>query len=450
MEENVIKEEKELSKFKRYLICIKKGWLIILILTVIGILTGLVIADKSYSNKYEEITYCTLNFRYNSNLDVDYDDIISESNIERCKKITKSLETGSKVSTYQYVDIKNIKIEKKNDYYTIYADKDAFNVSKDYTYNDSAAKGFLKHLTLLVLITDKEIEEYNNSDVKGNSVFNNFDNDFYKANSLDSEGKLLIEYSNPDAVNLNKEYKIMYYSIWISSSFLLMLVVSLILIFIFIDKLNMNIKREYDNEKIYRTPFHKKFFNDSLKVFKDLKSLVLIAFLLGLVMICKFIPIPSGFGELGIGFSFLFLSVACMLFGPYPALVIGALSDILGYMVRPDGPFFIGYTIQAMVACFAYALCFHKTYVTFTRCLIARVIVNFLCNVIIGTISRAIMLGLGYDAFMTYLLTISLPKNIVYLLPQSLLLFFVLKAVSMPLYHMNLMDERISTNFSFF
>ena len=39
---------------------------------------------------------------------------------------------------------------------------------------------------------------------------------------------------------------------------------------------------------------------------------------------------------------------------------------------------------------------------------------------------------------------------IVYLLPQSLLLFFVLKAVSMPLYHMNLMDERISTNFSFF
>ena len=103
-----------------------------------------------------------------------------------------------------------------------------------------------------------------------------------------------------------------------------------------------------------------------------------------------------------------------------------------------------------MVACFAYALCFHKTYVTFTRCLIARVIVNFLCNVIIGTISRAIMLGLGYDAFMTYLLTISLPKNIVYLLPQSLLLFFVLKAVSMPLYHLNLMDERISTNFSFF
>ena len=174
------------------------------------------------------------------------------------------------------------------------------------------------------------------------------------------------------------------------------------------------------------------------------------AILLSMVLVCKFIPIPSGFGELGIGFSYLFLSTAAMIFGPIPSLLIGALSDILGYIIRPEGEFFIGYTIQAMVACFTYALCFHKTYITFTRCLIARVVVNFLCNVIIGSISRAIMLSLSYDAFMTYVLTISLPKNIIYLLPQSLLLFFVLKAIANPLYHMNLIDERVSSNFSFF
>ncbi len=450
MGENEILEEKKESKFKRYLTCLKKGWLIILILSLIGLLTGLIIADKTYHKKYEEITYATLNFKYTSNQNINYNDIISESNIARCKKITKSLETGNTVRTYQYVDITNIKIESKDGYYKLSANIDSFNVSSDYSYSDSAAKGFLKHLTLLVLITDEEIEEYNNSDVKGHSVFANFDNDFYKANSLDDEGKLLIEYSNPDAVKLNNEYKITYYTIWISSAFLVMLIISLVFIFIYIDKLNKNIKREYDNKTIYRTPFHKSFFKDSLKVFKNLKSLVMIAILLALVMVCKFIPIPSGFGELGLSFSFLFLGVACMLFGPYPALAIGFLSDVLGYLIKPDGAFFIGYTIQSMVACFAYALCFHKTYVTFTRCLVARVIVNFLCNVIIGTISRAIMLGMGYDAFMTYLLTISLPKNIIYLLPQSLLLFFVIKAVSMPLYHLNLVEEKVATNFSFF
>ncbi len=444
------KEIKEVSKFKKYLMCLKKGWLIIVILTVIGLLTGLIIADKTYHKKYEETTYCVLNFRYTNDVNLNYNEIISESNIERTKKITKSLETGNKVSTYRYIEISEIKINKLDGYYLLYADIDAFNVSKDSTYSDSAAKGFLKHLTVMPLITDEEIEAYNNSDIKGHSVFDNFDLDYYKANSLDSDGKLNIEYSNPEAMKLNSENKIMYYSIWIGSATLLMLIVSLIFIFIFIDKLEFDIKKEYDNENLYRHPFHKSFFKNSMNAFKKVRSLVLMAVLLSLVLVCKFIPIPSGFGELGLGFSYLFLSTASMIFGPIPSLLIGATSDILGYIIRPDGEFFIGYTIQAMVACFTYAMCFHKTYITFTRCLIARVIVNFLCNVIIGSISRAIMFGLGYDAFMTYVLTISLPKNIIYLLPQSLLLFFVLKALANPLYHLNLIDERVSSNFSFF
>ena len=214
-------EEKniEISKFKKYLICLKKGWLIILILSIIGILTGLIIADKTYHKKYEEITYSVLNFRYKNDLKINYNEIISENNINRAKKITKSLETGNKVSTYQYVDIKNIKIENNSDHYTIYADKESFNVSKDGTYSDSAAKGFLKHLALLVLITDEEIEQYNNSDIKGHSVFDNFDKDYYENNSLDENKALIINYSNPDAIKLNKDDKIRYYSIWISSSF---------------------------------------------------------------------------------------------------------------------------------------------------------------------------------------------------------------------------------------
>lgn len=445
-----LEEKQELSKFKKYLLCLKKGWLIIVILTIIGILSGLIIADKTYHKKYEEVTYSVLNFRYKTNVDINYNEIISKSNIKRAKKLTKSLETGSKITTYQYVDIKNIKIENNNDHYTIYANFEAFNVSKEGTYSDVAAKGFLKHLTLLVLISDEEIEEYNNSDIKGHSVFDNFDNDYYKANSLDDTGALKILYSNPDAIKLNKDLKIRYYSIWISSSFGFMLLVSLIFIYIYIDKLNLNVKKEYDNKTLYRHPFHLKFFADSKKAFSNVKSLTLMAILLAAVLVCKFIPIPSGFGELGLGFSYLFLSTASMIFGPIPSLAIGALSDILGYLIRPEGDFFIGYTIQAMLACFTYALCFHKTYITFTRCLIARVIVNFFCNVIIGSISRAIMLGLGYDAFMTYVLTISLPKNIIYLLPQSLLLFAVLKALANPLYHMDLIDEKVKANFSFF
>ena len=454
MEENKIEEtkveEKEISKFRKYLICIKKSWLMILMLSLIGIFVGLVIANRTFKKPYEENNYCVLNFKYTNEIDLNYKDIISENNIKRCKTITKSLETGSKISTYQYVDIIDIRIEKNSDYYTIYANKDSFNVSQTYEYSDSAAKGFLKHLTVLLLITDEEIADYNQSEVKGHSVFTNFDKEFYNANSLDSDGKLIINYSNPEATKLNNNAKITYHVIWISSSCGVLFLLSFLFIFIFIDKLDLNIKREYDNNTKYRTPFHRSFFRNSLKTFNNLKSLIIISLLLGLVMISKFIPIPSGFGQLGISFGFLFLATACMLYGPYPALLIGLLSDVIGFLIHPTGSFFIGYTFQAMLACFFYALCLHKTYITFTRCFIARVGVNIICNAIIGTICHAIINSFSFDATMTYFLLTSLPKNLIYLLPQSALLYFVLKALAIPLSSLKLMRPEVAKNISFF
>ena len=450
MEEKRLEEEK--SWFKKYLLCIKKGWLIVLILTLICSLTGFIIANFTFSKPYVEENFAVLNFRYKENVQINYLEIVSKDNIDRCKKITKSLETGKNISTYQYVDIdetKDIKIEKKDNYYTIYCNPDCFNVSSDGEYSDAVAKGFLKHLTLLVLISDEEIEEYNNSNLSKNEVFNKFDKEFYEANSL-VDKKLIIEYADPNAIELNKDFQIKYYSLWILSFTLFGLVVSLIFIFIFKDKLDTNLKKEYDNKEVYKTPFHISFFKDSIKVFRDVKSLTLMGAILGLVMVCKFIPIPSGFGQLGIGLSYLFLSIGSMIFGPIPSIIMGALSDILGFVIKPSGTFFFGYTLNAMISCFTYALCFHKSYITFTRCLVARVIVNLFVNVILGSIWWAMMNNYVYEAFVVHLLTISLPKNLVYLLPQSLLLFFVLKAVSMPLYQMNLMDEKISHSFSFF
>lgn len=453
---HISKNKEKIPYFKKVVHAFKKGWIIILMMTLIGTLTGLVIADKTYHKKYQEENYVVLNFRYTEEADLsdfNYKDIISQSNIERCKKLTKSLETGSALKTYQYVEIEDgsINIVKNKDSYTIKASPDSFNVSADGTYNDSAAKGFLKHLTLLPFISDEEIEAHSKiSEKVGHDVFKVFDKTYYEENSLDENKKIIIEYANPDAVNLNKEDKINYFRNWIMYFTLGFILISLILLIVlaaFIDKI---VVREYDNKKIFRTPFHLSFFNGSLKAFKDIKSLVIMSLLLAAVMVCKFIPIPSGFGELGIGFGFLFLATACMLFGPYPALVIGLLSDVIGYMIKPDGMFFIGYTFQAMLACFAYSLCLHKTYVTFTRCFIARVIVNLVCNVIIGGISWGIISKFNVDQTITYILTTSLPKNLVYLLPQSLVLFIVLKAILRPVSAFNLADEKIAKTVSLF
>ena len=448
MEENV--KEENTSKITKYLICLKKGWFILVVFTVIGLLLGLIIANKSFNPPCIENNYVTLNFRYTNNIVIDYDEIISEKNIERTKKITKSLETGSKISTYKLVKIEDIKIVKNDGYYTIYADMNSFNVGENKTYSDTVAKGFLKHLTILPLITDEEIEKYNKTDDKGNIVFQNFDKEFYKTNSLDSDGKILIIYSDPEAASINHNAKVKYYSILITSTTLGFLLLGLIFVYIYIDKLNLSLEKKYDNIEIYRTPFHLSFFKKSIHSLSNLKSLVFLALILGMVMVSKYLTIPSGFADLGLGFGYLFLSIACMIFGPIPSLLIGVLSDVLGFMVKPSGQFFIGYTFQAVVACFTYGMLFYKTHITFSRVLLARVIVNFFCNVFIGTLCKSFTDALNYEQAMVYVLTISLPKNLVYLLPQSLLLFFVLKAVTIPLSALNVINPQIAESVSFF
>ena len=80
----------------------------------------------------------------------------------------------------------------------------------------------------------------------------------------------------------------------------------------------------------------------------------MIAMLFALMLVCKLIPIPGGFGSLGIGFTYLFFSVTCMIYGPVYGFVIGAVLDILGFfMPNGGGPIFhLGYTLQTALTGF--------------------------------------------------------------------------------------------------
>ena len=432
---------------KKILLCLKKGIMIDIVFLAIGLLVGILIAHYAF---HDTVSF---HFRYTDTVEVDTKAIISDEAIKKTKEVTKSWYTGSKLSvtdgktTYQMVELSGLTIEGDNQNgYVITVNKSSFNVSgSNKEYSDAVARGFLKHLVLMS-IDQAKVDEYNTNytytNSKGNEVLGIttiFDNDFYNQNSVDASGNLL---------KTEIETKAMLIAGAIGLGVGLILGITFCLIFI--GKYDMEVVHEYDNDEIYRTPFHLSYFKKSLESFKSVKSLVTIALLLGLVMISKFLRIPSGFSDLGIGFGYLFLAIACMMFGPIPSLVIGALSDVIGYLIMPDGTFFIGYTFQAMLACFTYGMCFYKTHITFSRVLLARVVVNFICNVIIGSLCRAFVFGLSNEAMMTYMIGISLPKNLVYLLPQSLLLYFVLKAVTVPMSAMNLINPQIAENISFF
>ena len=71
--------------------------------------------------------------------------------------------------------------------------------------------------------------------------------------------------------------------------------------------------------------------------------------------------------------------------------------------------------------------------------------VNLFVNTILGTLWWWIINDYSFS-FSWYLLTMELPKNLVYLLPQSALMYFVIKSLSKPLLRAQLIDEEIALN----
>lgn len=206
-----------------------------------------------------------------------------------------------------------------------------------------------------------------------------------------------------------------------------------------------------DNINIFKTPFHKKYWQDSTLFFKKVKNIAFISVLFALMMASKLIPIPSGFGSLGIGFGYLFFAIISACYGPLAGIVIGILSDNLGYFLFPNGyAYFPGYMLDSLLAGFIYGICFYKTKITFTKCLWARVFVNLFINVLIGSFWWKIIYGLDFSGYISYVFFISLPKNLIYLIPQSIMLYLLFIFISKPLARVGLIDKKVSDNIMLF
>ena len=227
-------------------------------------------------------------------------------------------------------------------------------------------------------------------------------------------------------------------------------VIASLILFNFIKKEeNENIE---DNKTLYKTPFHLSYWKESLNTFKDTKKMVSLAMIFSLLLVSKFFILPSGFGNLGIGFGFIFLSIIGLMYGPTTGLIIGALSDIIGYFITPQtGPFNFGFTIQAALAAFTYGLTFYKTKLSFSKIILSRIITNLLLNVILGSYLQCLIFVKGgtitnelfFETLKIYMLTYSLPKNLLTLIPQSIVLFIIFKAILPVLVKFNYIDNKV-------
>lgn len=206
----------------------------------------------------------------------------------------------------------------------------------------------------------------------------------------------------------------------------------------------------YDNIDVYRSPFHLSYWKKSMHFFSSVKNIASIAMLLALMLTSKMLILPSGFGNLGLSFGFIFFSIACILYGPLCGLIVGFLSDILGFFLFDTSgtAFFIGYVFQAMVTGIIYGLMLYRTRLTFFRIFLTRLLIALISNVIVGSLSWGFVAGYNWEQTFSYMVLLSLPKNLVYLIPQSLLLFVVIRFAIPPLTRFGAIDTKIAKNIS--
>lgn len=135
-------------------------------------------------------------------------------------------------------------------------------------------------------------------------------------------------------------------------------------------------------------------FTESAAELKDLRAVIVTGLLIALSMVIEMYTINLGFAK--INFAFLAIAAIGMLYGPTVSFFAGAVCDILGYIVAPDGAFFPLYTLIGAAQGLIYGLIAYRKLVKrstgnpyrnpemLLRLAVARVVdvlvINLVCN----------------------------------------------------------------------
>ena len=114
-----------------------------------------------------------------------------------------------------------------------------------------------------------------------------------------------------------------------------------------------------------------------------------------------------------------------MLFGPVTGAMAVGVSDIINYIANPKGAFFPGFTISAMVSGIIYGLSFYKKKVSLKRCIIAKIAIVLIVDILLNTLWLSILYGKGFFV----LLPMRIVKNVVMIPINVAMMYFVLKLV---------------------
>lgn len=190
--------------------------------------------------------------------------------------------------------------------------------------------------------------------------------------------------------------------------------------------------------------FSAAYWKEAAGNLKQPRMLVIAAMIVALRAICKMLEIPLAPG-LNINVAGLFNSVGAMVYGPVVGVVGAIISDPLGYLLHPDGPYFLPFMLVDMSSSFIFGLFFWKRPLTVGRTMGAKFTVNMVSNVVLTSFIMKwyyyIFFGVEKAEAYSLINLTRIGKNLVMFPIEAIFVTVVLGALAPALYRLRLIGE---------
>lgn len=174
----------------------------------------------------------------------------------------------------------------------------------------------------------------------------------------------------------------------------------------------------------------KQQFVDSWHELKHLKVLAITAIFIAIGVILGFMFTIQFSQFIKIGFSSIPNELTALFFGPVVGGIMGGITDVLKYLIKPTGPFFFGFTLNAMLGPVIYGIFLYQQTISMKRILAAHIVVALFVNLLLGTWWLTLMYGKSFIV----LLPVRAFKQLISVPIDSMIFYFVAKRVEKQIY----------------
>lgn len=202
-------------------------------------------------------------------------------------------------------------------------------------------------------------------------------------------------------------------------------------------------EKNLSRRALYKTPFSRAYWAQAASEFKNLKVLVFAALMIALRVALKSVSIPIA-ADLRINTAFFINAFGAMVFGPVVAIPAAAISDTLGVILFPQGPYYFPFIFTEIAGSVIFSLFLYRTDITAVRVILSRFCICFFVNILLQTpIMRGYYAYTGTSSLVSLFDTVRIAKNLVLFPIESVLLIVFLRAVVPPVQQLGFVQSSV-------